>query len=129
MPDQTELFHESIYDAIGSAIQTLGGAKKVACMLWPSLKSESGYTRLKHALSDDFPEKLSPTELLLIAARAKEKGDHSVMRFLAAELGYEQPRTLSPTDQAAELQRAFIESVQQSARIAERLTRLGVKVS
>ena len=129
MSDQSELFHESIYDAIGSAIQALGGAKKVAGLLWPSLKTESGYTRLKHCLSDDFPEKLSPTELLLVAARAKEKGDHSVMRFLAAELGYEHPRTVSPADQAAELQRQFVEAVQQSARIAERLTRLGVKVA
>lgn len=129
MSDQTELFHESIYDAIGSAIQTLGGAKKAAGILWPALKSETGYTRLKHCLSDDFPEKLSPSEIVLLAARAKEKGDHSIIRFLAAELGYEAPRALSQTDQAAELQRKFVEAVQESARIAERLTRLGVKVA
>lgn len=129
MAEQIALFHESIHDAIGTAIKTLGGPKVVAAMLWPTLKPDTGRFRLNHCLSDEHPEKLAPEEVLAIAAKAKEKGDHSIMTYLAAELGYEVPRPVTPQDQATELQRAFIEAVQQSSRIAERLTRLGVKVA
>lgn len=129
MAEQIALFHESIHDAIGTAIKTLGGPKVVAGMLWPTLKPDTGRYRLSHCLSDEHPEKLAPEEVLAIAKAAKEKGDHSIMAYLAAELGYEAPRPVTPHDQATELQRAFIDAVHQSARIADRLARLGVKVA
>lgn len=97
MPDQGVLFHETAADAIGTAIQALGGAKKVAGMLWPSMKTETAYTRLRHCLSDEFPEKLEINEIRLIARHAKAIGEHSIMNFLAADLGYE-IKPLSPVE-------------------------------
>lgn len=94
---QAALFHETVFDAIGSAIQSLGGAKKVAGILWPSMKPESAYTRLRHCLSDEHPEKLEINEVLLIARHAKAIGEHSIMNFLAADLGYE-IEPLSPVE-------------------------------
>lgn len=97
MPDQGVLFHETAADAIGTAIQALGGAKKVAGLLWPALKSETAYTRLRHCLSDEFPEKLEVNEILLIARHEKAAGEHSIMNFFAADLGYE-IEPLSPVE-------------------------------
>lgn len=105
MSEQTSLFLDSFYDAIGCAVQAIGGAKKAAALLWPAMKPESGYARLRHCLSDEFPEKLSPDEVLLIARHARAIGDHSVMQYLAADLGYEL-RPLNPDEAKARAKRA-----------------------
>lgn len=92
MASQVPLWHDCIEDAIGTAIQALGGAKKVAEMLWPVLarsKPETAYTRLKHALNADKAEKLSPDEVLTIARAAADVGDWSIPQYIARELGCE----------------------------------------
>jgi hypothetical protein len=91
MNDQVPLWHDSIEDAIGTAVQSLGGAKKVAELLWPVLarnKPQTAYTRLRHCLNPDKAEKLDPDELLDIARAAALIGEHSIMKYLARELGY-----------------------------------------
>lgn len=92
MPDQVPLWHDSIEDAIGTAVQALGGAKIVAAMLWPvaaRAKPETAYFRLKHALNPEKAEKLSPDEVMAIARAAAGIGDHSIMQYLGRELGYQ----------------------------------------
>jgi hypothetical protein len=91
MNDQVPLWHDSIEDAIGTAVQALGGAKKVAELLWPVLarnKPQTAYTRLRHCLNPEKAEKLDPDELLAIARAAALIGEHSIMKYLARELGY-----------------------------------------
>src|SRR5688500_2959577 len=44
---QTKLFYDSVDDAIATTIMAIGGYKKVAVELWPSMKMESAYARLK----------------------------------------------------------------------------------
>jgi|SRR5688572_21353557 hypothetical protein len=92
MSEQVPLWHDAIEDAIGTAIQALGGAKKVAELLWPVLarnKPQTAYTRLRHCLNADKSEKLEPDELLTIARAAAVLGEHSIMQYMARELGYE----------------------------------------
>jgi hypothetical protein len=86
---QTALWHDTIFDALGGAVQAAGGAKKVAGKLWPTLDSTSATARLRACLNPDHAQKLCPAELLMIARLAREVGDSSVMEFLARELGYE----------------------------------------
>lgn len=100
MPEQAVLWHDCIEDAIGTAVRVLGGPKKVAMFLWPAVAAanpETAYTRLMHCLNPEKKEKLSPSELLLIARKAREAGDNSIMEFLARDLGYEL-KPLSPAE-------------------------------
>lgn len=92
MSEQVPLWHDSIEDAIGTAIHALGGAKKVAELLWPVIarnKPQTAYTRLRHCLNPDKSEKLDPDEVLTIARAAALLGEHSIMQYMARELGYE----------------------------------------
>lgn len=92
MSAQVPLWHDSIEDAIGSAILALGGGKKVAELIWPVMarnKPQTAYTRLRHCLNPDKAEKLDPDEVLTIARAAAIIGEHSIMQYMARELGYE----------------------------------------
>lgn len=86
---QAALWHDTILDAIGSAVNAAGGPKKVAGKLWPTVDSTSGAARVRGGLSTDHAQKLCPLDVLMIARLAHEVGDHSIMNFLARELGYD----------------------------------------
>jgi predicted ATPase len=104
---QIQLWHESIEDAIGTAVQALGGAKKVAELLWPVQarnKPQTAYTRLRHCLNAEKPEKLDPDEVMTIARAAAVLGEHSIMKFFARELGYELV-PLAPTESVKRMRR------------------------
>lgn len=92
MAEQGVLWDDCIEDAVGTAVKALGGAKKVAKLLWPALadsKPETAYTRLKHCLNPEKAEKLGLDELLLIARKAREVGEHSIARYFGRDVGYE----------------------------------------
>lgn len=122
MPEQTVLFHDSIQDAVGTVVRTLGGKKKVAPLLWPHVKAETAYTRLAHCLAEGYDEKLSPEELLFIAAKGREVGDHSIMQYLGASLGYA-VTPLDPKDEGEELRREIRDGLALINRKFERLER------
>ncbi len=125
---QEQLFYDSIEDAIGSVILELGGFKRVAHKLWPSLKLETAYARLKNCLNEEKDEKLSPGELLLIMVWASAIGCYVLQRYIGEETHCEF-RPVAPRDQYGELQKQFIASVAVSRELAERLERLSEKVS
>lgn len=128
MPEQAHLFHDSIYDAVGAVVSGLGGKKKVATQLWPHLKPETAYTRLAHCLSDEFPEKLSPEELLFLARAGREAGCHSIMAYLASECGYAPPQPVDPLDEAEALRREIRDGLAALNRKVDRLERAEGKV-
>jgi hypothetical protein len=92
---QTELWHDSILDALGAAVRSAGGAGTVAKKLWPALEEASRTARLRGCLNPDHPQKLDPEEFVLIGSLAKAAGDSSLMQYLAREWGYE-VKALSP---------------------------------
>jgi hypothetical protein len=102
---QHELWHDTIFDALGSAVQVAGGVKKVAARLWPTLDVTSATARLRGCLNPDHAQKLCPEETLMILRLAKEAGDNSVMQFLARDLGYE-INPLTPIETAKRAKRA-----------------------
>lgn len=95
--DQPELFDDSIFDALGAAVQAAGGVKRVACKLWPTLDPTIAAARLRGGLNPEHAQKLDPDEQRAIARIGKEVGCHSVMEFLALDLGYEL-KPLSPVE-------------------------------
>jgi hypothetical protein len=93
---QAALWHDTVWDAIGAAVQAAGGVKKVAGHLWPTLDATSAAARLRAALNPEHAQKLGPDELLLVAELARQAGDHSLMSFFSRELAYDAPQPLDP---------------------------------
>ena len=122
-PNQGALFYETAADALGSCIVAAGGFKRVSCSLWPSMKPESAYARLKACIDDSKRECLSPDEIVGIAKMAREQGCHAWAHFCAAELGYAAPVPIDPDDARAELQREFVDGVARLEALARRLGR------
>jgi hypothetical protein len=86
---QVALFHDSMIDAVGAAVQAAGGVKRVASQLWPALDSVSAAAKLRACLNADQPHKLSLDELQFLMRLARAAGDLSILRYLAMDLGCE----------------------------------------
>lgn len=119
---QGTLFHEDIYDALGTTIQFLGGYKKVALMLWPDMRMESAYARLKASLDSTKPEKLSPSEVNLLIREGRKINCHAIMKFLGDDCLY-QVTPIEPEDEKERTQKAFIEATQSLIKAIEKLNK------
>lgn len=124
MTHQSPLFCESLTDALRDAVRACGGTKAVGSKLWPEKAADAASRLLADCLNDDRKERLTPDQLLLLARMARERGCHSVMTYMLAELGYAPPVPVEPADEAAELKRQYIESAKSMLRMAERIERL-----
>lgn len=124
---QLQLHHDTVYDALASAVQAAGGIKKVASQLWPTLASEIAAQRLRSGLNPEHAQKLDPAEVLQIAKIAREAGDHSLMHYLGQELAYE-IRPIEPKDELAHLYTEYVESTRSLSRLAEKIERLEQRV-
>lgn len=102
---QSALFFDSIFDALGAAVQAAGGTKRVASKLWPTLDSTSATARLRGCLNPEHQQKLCPEELLAIARMGKEAGCNAAMQYLARDLGYE-IKPLTPAETKKQIKRA-----------------------
>lgn len=122
-PNQGALFYETASDALGSCILAAGGFKKVAAELWPAMKPESAYARLKACLDDSKHERLSPDEILRVARLGRAAGCHAWAEFCAAELDYAPPVPVDPDDRKAALQREFANGVARLEQLAKLLRR------
>lgn len=86
---QSELWHDTIFDALGAAVQAAGGVKRVAGKLWPALDSSSATARLRGCLNPEHAQKLCPEEFVMIGELAREAGECSIGAFLARAWGCE----------------------------------------
>lgn len=102
---QQDLWHDTIFDALGASVQAAGGVKKVASKLWPALDSTSATARLRAGLNPEHAQKLCLLEVQMILRLAMEAGDASVMQYLARDLGCEFT-VLSPAEAKKRLKRA-----------------------
>jgi hypothetical protein len=122
---------ESLNDALIECIKAAGGSKQVGPLLWPEKAPDAAQRLLLDCLNDDRAAKLSPEQVLLVLRLARQKGFHDGMNYIASELGYGTPVPVEPRDEAAELMRQYIASVEEQKRTAERLeravARLGIK--
>lgn len=123
--EQTPLFHEDIYAATAHVVAALGGFKQAGHMLWPSLSPDNAGRKLANCLNGERPENLKPEELMQVFKEARKHGIHSGMDYLASECGYH-CTPFEPEDEAAELQRQFIQSVKAQAEMLKRMERLNL---
>lgn len=121
---QEPLFHESIYDALRAIVERAGGSKAVGSRLRPSKTPDEAGRWLLDCLNPSRAERFSPEDTLHLLRIGREVGYHGAMQYVAAEAGY-CAEPVEPEDERARLQREFVEAVKASAKIAEKLERLG----
>lgn len=102
---QTDLWHDTIFDALGAAVQAAGGVKRVAGRLWPALDSSSATARLRGCLNPEHAQKLCPEEFVMIGELAREAGDSSIGSFLARAWSCEF-KVIAPQDAKRRAKRA-----------------------
>jgi hypothetical protein len=120
--NQTALFHEHIYDALGSDISAAGGFKTVASKLWPAESLTTASARLRNALNPEQPQKLCPDEVLQIKRLAYEHGSTATVDYEAQQLGY-QTVWIDPEDEAAALDREIRDLLETVNRKLDRKTK------
>lgn len=110
--NQAPLFFEDINDALRHAVSVLGGPKKVAPMLrGEEVPIEAASRWVSDCLNPDRPAQFHPHQILVLLRTAREMGDHTAMRWLAGECGYD----ATPVTKAEEVDRAT-SAVEQAAK-------------
>jgi hypothetical protein len=87
--NQTALWHDTIYDALGADIAAAGGFKAIAGKLWPSENPTTSATKLRNAVNPDQAQKLCPEEVMQIKHLAFQVGSTATINYEARQLGYE----------------------------------------
>src|SRR5689334_11966521 len=95
------LFYDDEYAAQRVMIEEGKGYKATAMYLWPHMKAESAYARLKNATRGDRDEKLSQGEIIA-AMNFNERFDP--LYHAADQTHHERPKQVAPMDEARELQ-------------------------
>jgi len=95
--EQTSFIPDTFEDALGAAVQTAGGHKRVAAKIRPALDQASAAAWLRACLNTDHAQKPDPSEIVAMMRIGKEAGDHTPMEYLAGVLGYE-IKVLSPIE-------------------------------
>lgn len=114
----------SLAGVLAECVKAAGGAKVVGSRLWPERLVDQAQRHLLDCLNDDRPQRLTPDQVMLVAALARAAGCHLFMAHCAGRLHYEAPVPREPRDEAAELQRAFVQAVAQQQHILERMQAL-----
>ena len=117
---------DSFNEALVGAVKVLGGSKVVGCLLWPETAPDAAQRLLLDCLNDDRPAHLTPEHVLLVLRLARQRGHHEAVAWLLENLGYAPPQPVEPRDEAAELQRQFIEASRMMSQLASRIERLQV---
>ena len=118
------LFHETLNEAVKDCVNAAGSAKAVACKLWPEKAPDAAHRLLLSCLNEDRPEHLTPEQLVMVLRLARAKSCHIGVAYILRDLGYADPQPIEPRDEAAELQRAFMASVEAQRLILARMERL-----
>jgi hypothetical protein len=93
-------------------------------MLWPSLPVDQAGRKVSHCINTEHAQQFHPHEVLFLLIEGRRVGVHSVMAHIAREAGYDEPRPVEPEDEAAELQRQFMQSVEVQRQLIARLERI-----
>ena len=99
--NQEQLWYDSAEEAVNAAIVKSGmKPAQVAYALWPGMKMDSAYARLKNALRADKAEKLTLDEIIQVC---RITGYYDPLYYMADELSHGRPQPRSPEDEEASL--------------------------
>jgi len=115
------MHYEDEFQALRSVIEDSSKSyKEVAVYLFPHLKMESAYGRLKACLNPDKDERLTFGQIITMCRFC---GRFDALYYMADELEHEQPKLKEPEDKDSLLMQQFIEAKRGLEKIAERLER------
>lgn len=121
MSPQSPLWYDTDADAINAAITGSGKTfKQIASALWPAMKMDSAYARLKNCLNADKDEKLSFAEVIFIC---RETGNSDPIFHACDELSLHRPLPKAPADEQAELMHTIQHQQAQLLQTMQRLER------
>jgi hypothetical protein len=100
---QSPLFVESIYDALKSIVQQLGGPKTVGAVLWPAKSVEDARRLLLDCLNPDRAEKLDAEQIVMLFRMGREINFHVAKHFFDMTTGYQPSQPADPADEQAHL--------------------------
>lgn len=123
---QDALFYESLNDALDAVVKACGGAKAVACKMWPEKTPDAAHRLLLACLNEGRVEKLSPEHVLFLLRMGRERGSHAAINFLCRESGYADPQPIDADDEKLRLQREFIEAQKAMQSLATRMEKIGL---
>jgi hypothetical protein len=115
------LFYDDEFAAQRVMVEEGKGYKATAIYLWPHMKPESAYARLKNATRGDRDEKLSQGEVIA-AMNFNERFDP--LYHAADQTHHERPKPVAPMDEARELQSRAERLLGELKNITERQERL-----
>lgn len=123
---QEALFYETFNDALDAVVKACGGAKSVACKMWPEKTPDAAHRLLLACLNEGRVEKLSPEHVLMLLRMGRERNCHAAINYLARESGYSDPAPIEQEDEKARLQREFIEAQRSMSMLANRMEKFGM---
>jgi hypothetical protein len=121
--------HESLNDALIACVKAAGGSKQVGPLLWPEKAPDAAQRMLLDCMNDERPAKLSPEQVMLVLRLARAKGYHDGMAFVLGDLGYAPPVPVDPRDEAAELQRQFMDVMGKAETLVQRMERAAARMT
>jgi hypothetical protein len=121
---QNKLFYDDEYEALALMVSSCAkGAKAVACYLFPHLKPESAYARLKSCLNPEKDERLTFGQII---AAMKFCESYEPLLFACDETMHSRPLRVTPEDHMAALQRELIASVKEASRLFQKVDSMGL---
>jgi hypothetical protein len=125
MNAQPQLFYEDVFEVTRAAVQAAGGAKGVACALWPNTPVAEAQRQLLDCLNRDRPQKLCIEEFMAILLMAREAGFHQAKHWIDTALGYQPTPPADPKIERERLADEFARlraAMENATRTMERLT-------
>lgn len=98
--------------------------KEVAAALFPAMKPQSAYARLKESLARG-DQKLSADDHIFIANFTEQ---YHYLHYVASRCHHSMPRPVAPNDELADLQRRFIAATEILARLAPKIDKAEQRV-
>jgi len=121
--NQSVLFHDTIFDALGADIAAAGGFKVVAGKLWPAESPTTAATKLRNAVNPEQAQKLCPDEVMQIKRLAFEAGSTATITYEAQQLGYV-VTWIEPEDEIQRIERENNELLKALTKRMERAEQL-----
>lgn len=121
--------YDTLNEALIDCVKAAGGSKQVGPLLWPEKAPDSAQRALLDCLNDERPSKLSPDQVLLVLRLARAKGHHDGIAYILGDLGYAPTQPVEPRDEAAELQRQFMDVMNKAETLVQRMERASSRLN
>ena len=122
----TKLFYDDEFDALAQVIANSDKPfKQCAAFLFPHLKPESQYARLKACLNAEKDERLTFGQIIALCKFCEA---YDALHFMADELEHDRPAKRAPEDELTKLLREYMEIKRREGQIEPRIEEARAKL-